>query len=130
VKFLGHVNDPRHVIELHCNAFAYIHGHEFGGINPALLKALGCGNLVLANDTPFSREVLDNGSYGILFKKDTQSVEEAIRHAESHHDEVVSFRKKARTRITERFTWEAITAQYEQLFQSLVKKLHKPGGTV
>src|SRR5208283_2083418 len=68
VKFLGHVANPEHVKELHCNAYAYIHGHSLGGTNPALLKALGYGNCVLALDTAFNREVLQD--YGILFKDD------------------------------------------------------------
>src|SRR5207244_5157673 len=38
VRFLGHVDDAEHVKELHCNAYAYIHGHMMGGTNPALLK--------------------------------------------------------------------------------------------
>src|SRR5215813_7395829 len=44
VKFLGHVSNIEHVKELHCNCYAYIHGHMMGGTNPALLKALGFGN--------------------------------------------------------------------------------------
>ncbi|MDG6998479.1 MAG: DUF1972 domain-containing protein, partial [Nitrososphaerota archaeon] len=77
VVFLGHVNDPREVVELHCNAFAYVHGHQYGGINPALLKALGCGNLILANATPFNREVLAEGEYGVLFEQNAESVSAA-----------------------------------------------------
>jgi len=44
VRFLGHVATIEHMKELHCNAYAYVHGHSLGGVNPALLKALGCGN--------------------------------------------------------------------------------------
>jgi len=36
-----------------------------GGTNPALLKALGYGNCVLALNTPFNAEVI--GDYGLLF---------------------------------------------------------------
>src|SRR5258708_4817336 len=48
VHFLGHVGSIDHVKELHCGAYAYIHGHMMGGTHPALLKALGVGNCVLA----------------------------------------------------------------------------------
>src|SRR6266404_1843001 len=69
VKFLGHVGNAEHVKELHCNAYAYLHGHSLGGTNPALLKALGYGNCVLAHGTVFNREVLQD--YGVLFDGDT-----------------------------------------------------------
>src|SRR5207248_4836571 len=68
IRFLGHVDNTEHVKELHCNCYAYIHGHSVGGTNPALLKAFGYSNLVLALDTPFNRQVVDG--YGILFKDD------------------------------------------------------------
>jgi glycosyltransferase involved in cell wall biosynthesis len=58
VKFLGHVADPEHMKELYCNAYTYVHGHSLGGINPALLRALGCGSCVFALDTPFISERL------------------------------------------------------------------------
>jgi len=27
VRFLGHVGNANHIKELHCNAYAYVHGH-------------------------------------------------------------------------------------------------------
>ncbi|MGB4775458.1 MAG: glycosyltransferase [Daejeonella sp.] len=119
VFFLGHIGNPNHVIELHCNAFAYIHGHEYGGINPALLKALGCGNLVLAHNTPFNSEVLNKGEFGILFENNAGSLSEKIKQAENSPDEVNHLRSLARGRIKNTFSWEKITDQYEELFHSL-----------
>lgn len=122
VVFLGHVNDSREVIELHCNCFAYIHGHQYGGINPALLKALGCGNLVLANATPFNREVLADGEYGILFNQDAEAVTGAITEVEADPERCANFRDKARRRIESDFTWDKITDQYIDLFQRVMEK--------
>lgn len=122
VKFTGHISKPRHVKELHCNCFAYVHGHQFGGINPSILKALGFGNLVLALNTPFNAEVLDNGKYGLLYEKNVASLEEKIKFAESHPVEMQQFRSLAPARIRERFTWEQITDQYEALFRKITAK--------
>jgi glycosyltransferase involved in cell wall biosynthesis len=119
VKFTGHISKPGHVKELHCNCFAYVHGHQFGGINPSILKALGFGNLVLALNTPFNAEVLDNGRCGLLYEKNVPSLVEKIKFAESHPAEMQQFRLLAPARIRERFTWEQITDQYEKLFRSL-----------
>ena len=57
---------------LHLGAKAYLHGHEVGGTNPSLLGAMGCGNLVLAHDVRFNREVL--AGTGLLWSKDEGSL--------------------------------------------------------
>jgi glycosyltransferase involved in cell wall biosynthesis len=121
IRFLGHIDNPRDIIELHCNAFGYIHGHQYGGINPALLKALGCGNFILANDTPFNREVLDHGKYGALFQKNSDRLAEMINRYESDNQAVLRYRRLARKRIEERFTWEQITDEYETFFKMCLK---------
>jgi len=122
VKFLGHVDSIEHVKELHCNCFAYVHGHQFGGINPSLLKALGYGNAILALNTPFNAEVLDNGRYGMLFEKNADDLAGKMNLLESSPDMVENFRRIARDRIRERFTWERITDEYLRLFQQLTEK--------
>lgn len=122
VKFTGHISKPGHIQELHCNCFGYIHGHQFGGINPSILKALGYGNLVLALNTPFNAEVLDNGKYGLLYEKNVVSLVDRIRFAESEPERVRQFRTTAPERIRERFTWDHIVDQYEALFHRIVGK--------
>jgi glycosyltransferase involved in cell wall biosynthesis len=119
VRFLGHVNSGEAVKELHCNCYAYIHGHQFGGINPSLLKALGFGNAILALNTPFNAEVLDSGRYGVLFEKRVEDLAERIKKIDADPEGAASFRSKAPGRIRERFTWDHITDQYEELFLRL-----------
>jgi glycosyltransferase involved in cell wall biosynthesis len=114
VKFLGHVGNAEHVKELHCNAYAYVHGHSLGGTNPALLKALGYGNCVLALGTAFNREVLQD--YGVLFKRDAADLARKIQHIENHPDIAAEYRIRAPQRIREAYTWEMIADQYEELF--------------
>jgi len=116
VRFLGHVANIEHVKELHCNAYAYIHGHMMGGTNPALLKALGCGNCILAHDNPFNGEVL--GEHGILFR-DAGELAAKITLIEEKPQIAESYRRHAPERIRSRYTWEQITNQYEELFYQL-----------
>lgn len=68
--FTGYINDQDELAELYHNCFAYFHGHEFGGTNPTLLKALGYGSAVIALDTVFTREMLKGKEYGLFFSKD------------------------------------------------------------
>lgn len=122
VLFTGHISRPGHIKELHCNCFAYIHGHQFGGINPSILKALGFSNLVIALNTPFNAEVLENGKYGLLYDKNVQNLAEKIQFAEADPESVAEFRRLAPERIRERFTWERITQEYDDLFARIVEK--------
>jgi len=117
VKFLGHVGNAEHVKELHCNAYAYVHGHSLGGTNPALLKALGCGNCVLALGTAFNQEVLRD--YGILFENDAFDLARKMQDIEDHPEIAAEYRVRAPQRIREAYTWGKITDQYEELFLQL-----------
>ncbi len=119
VIFLGHVGNPEHVKELHCNAYAYVHGHSLGGTNPALLKALGFGNCILALGTAFNREVLQD--YGIYFNNDPADLAAKIQQLEDHPDIAAKFKLRAPDRIRQAYTWEMITGQYEELFIQLAK---------
>ena len=54
----GYINDPNVLYELYVKSYAYIHGHEFGGTNPTMIKALAYGTAILAIDTTFNNEML------------------------------------------------------------------------
>lgn len=118
VKFLGHVSDVEHMNELHCNAYAYLHGHSMGGTNPALLKALGCGNFILALATPFNAEVLLD-KYGVLFEHDAADLTRKIEYFEANPNEAEQYRRRAPDRIRENFTWEHVTDRHEEFFLQL-----------
>ena len=119
VRFLGHIDNPDHIKELHHHCYAYIHGHQYGGINPSLLKALGYSNCVLALDTPFNSEVLNKGHYGLLFKKDVADLQAKIECLEKHPELAEKFRQMATEPIYERFNWDLIAQQYIDLFSNV-----------
>lgn len=119
VLFQGYVRDQDLLRELYCGAFAYLHGHEFGGTNPALLKALGAGCCVLALDTPFSREVLDGDRHGVYFPKDPEGVRAAVERIEANPELADRLRSGARQRIQDRYTWDRVVVEYEQACASV-----------
>ena len=121
IIFPGYVKDQDILRELYCNTYAYIHGHEFGGTNPSLLKALANGCCVLALDTPFSREVLDDEKHGLYFDKTPGSLKSLIERLESDPNLLARLRASSRGRIEERYSWERITDQYENLIQSMAR---------
>ncbi len=124
IKFLGHVGNAAHVKELHCNAYAYVHGHSLGGTNPSLVKALGYGNCVVALNTPFNREVLEG--HGILFERDVEDLRRQLQAVEDDPGMAEEFRRIAPDRIRQAYTWDHIAGQYEEFFAGLVRRGRKP----
>lgn len=127
IRRVRDTNDPRVVIpggiyglgyrELGTWCFAYIHATEVGGTHPALIEAMGRGALVLYLDTTENAEVC--GDAGLPYKGE-EGLAARIREAlDMPEDERESYRAKAIQRVRERYDWEAVTRQYEQLLAGI-----------
>ncbi len=119
IVFTGYVTNQDELAELYHNSFIYFHGHEFGGTNPTMLKALAYGCAIMALDTVFTREMLDNGKYGIFFSKEPDNLKQLIEKIEKDCGKVNELRQISRNRILERYTWEKIIDQYISLFNKV-----------
>jgi glycosyltransferase involved in cell wall biosynthesis len=119
--------DPRIVIpgaiygpgyrELGSWCFAYIHATEVGGTHPALIEAMGRGNVVLYFETPENTEVC--GDAGLPYQDQaglTSRIVEALGMSEAERGVL---RAKAAARAKERYDWEVVTTQYEKLLLGL-----------
>ena len=113
IRFTGYVKDSRVLSALYQHCFAYLHGHEFGGTNPTLIKALAEGAGIAALGTRFNKEVLADGEYGLLFDKNPASVAKSLLEPEM---EYAALRAKAKSRIIETYNWDHIALQYERIF--------------
>ncbi len=105
--------------ELGTWCFAYIHATEVGGTHPALIEAMGRGALVLYFDTTENAEVC--GDAGLPYRDEAgliARIREALAMPEAERER---YRAKARQRVHERYDWDAVTTQYEQLLSSLRK---------
>lgn len=120
--FTGYVTDPIELAALYSHCYAYFHGHEFGGTNPAMLKALGYGCAILALDTPFNQEMLQNGKHGWFFEKKTESVCQVVEESEAEPQKMEELRQTARSGLTLKYNWDAVTDQYLEVFRRLVRK--------
>jgi len=116
----GHIDDQEVIRELHCNCFAYVHGHSVGGTNPSLLKAMGYGNCILALDNVFNREVLAGGA--IFFPRDEEVLANEMRMLESDPACVAELRKMGPERIQKNYTWEKIAGQYDTMFKEVAAR--------
>ena len=120
VRFLGPVYGPMLIESLHLGAYGYLHGHEVGGTNPALLKGMGCGNLVIALETEFNSEnLLETGLY---FTKTPGSLAEQIRWADAHEKESRALGESARERIRAHYSWDSVADKHDAFFREIAGK--------
>lgn len=112
VKFLGAIYEKPVLRSLRYHSTAYVHGHQVGGTNPSLVEALGAGNAVIARDNNFNRWVAGDG--GVYFKNvcDCSLLFDVLLDDPERLD---AMRKASRIRHFEKFTWERILAEYEEL---------------
>jgi glycosyltransferase involved in cell wall biosynthesis len=116
IRFLGPVWDQALLDRLYHHAGTYIHGHSVGGTNPSLLRAMGAGTAVLANDVVFAREVL--GDTGRYFR-DEASLADLLVTVEADGAALAERGSAARRRVTERYRWDDVALQYERLAERL-----------
>jgi glycosyltransferase involved in cell wall biosynthesis len=103
--------------ELGSFCFAYIHATEVGGTHPALIEAMGRGDLVLYFENAENVEVC--GDAGLPYRDQaglTARIRQALGMSEVERD---CYRKKAARRAAEKYDWEVVTSQYEALLNSL-----------
>lgn len=118
----GFIYDKELLNELWCNCYAYVHGNEVGGTNPALLQTMGSGCFTIAVDVPFSHDVLRD--CGIYYRKEPEHLAARMRWALEHPGELIPYRERAVQRITREYTWDKITDGYETLFEELKTGRH------
>ena len=120
--FTGYVKDQDLSAELYHNCYVYLHGHEFGGTNPTMIKAMAYGSAILALDTIFSREMLREGRYGLFFKKELLSITNMIDYCEKENILIDKLRQESVNGITEKYDWDFVTSQYLEVFKSLLSQ--------
>lgn len=119
ILFTGAIYGPGYH-ELQANALCYIHATEVGGTHPALVEAMGHGNAAIVHETAENREVV--GDAGILVDmNDEPKFVQALQGVAEGKVDVQRFRALARQRAQSAYSWDAITTEYEKLFDALVR---------
>ena len=96
----------------------YIHATEVGGTHPALVEAMGAGRPVLYYDTPENREVV--GGAGLPFKfGGPDRLESVLGGVIEDPGRLDNLGVLARDRVAERYRWEDVAREYEQLLESM-----------
>ena len=120
VIFLGYVTNGEVLAELYHHCYAYLHGHEFGGTNPTMLKAMAYGSAILALNTRFNREMLSDGQFGFFFEKNSVSLAELMQRVEHEEEVLVNLRTNSRNGLTAKYNWDHITDAYIVLLNEMI----------
>ena len=102
--------------ELQRNAYAFCAPTEVGGTHPVILEALAAGNCVIVNDHAPNVETV--GDAGLTFSgaDGVASLAAQLERVLAEPELVAAYRERARERAR-RYSWDAVTDQYEQLLQ-------------
>jgi glycosyltransferase involved in cell wall biosynthesis len=104
--------------DLQRGALAFVQATSVGGTHPALIEAMGAGNLVLAFRSPENVEV--TAGTGLLFG-DAAELAAQLRRVLAAPDspEFAALKSAARKRVEDHYSWDAVTTLYERLWARL-----------
>lgn len=114
----GSIYDKDLLNEIWCNCFAYVHGNEVGGTNPALLQTMASGCFTIAIDVSFSRDVLDDS--GVFFEKDMHSLANKMQWTLDNADILAAYKAKSVERIRQYYSWDSVADSYETMFFEMI----------
>ena len=116
IIFAGYVNDNIDLSNLYQNCYGYIHGHEFGGTNPTMINALYLNCEILAINTVFSKEMLENKQV-IFFEKNIKNISKSIDLFENKYN--ILKKNNRNYSIPKKYKWSDITNKYLDTFFKL-----------
>lgn len=118
VRCVGGIFESAVLNGLYENCYAYLHGHEVGGTNPSLLRAMNAGAACIPIDVVFHREVMSDA--GVFFSKEEGHLADILREAEAYPEKLQDLRRLAQQRAKTLYRWDAVAAGYAELFNKML----------
>ena len=115
IRFLGRIDDQQKLNALYRGAFLYIHGHEVGGTNPSLLRAMNYSTLPVVINVPFNISVVEKG--GIVFNKKKGHLSSILKNLMHNPEKVKELGKFSKMRADSEFTWKRVVEEHLKLFK-------------
>lgn len=119
VRCLGAIFESAELNGLYENCYAYLHGHEVGGTNPSLLRAMHAGVACVPIDVVFHREVM--GEEGTFFSKASGELSGTLRKLDVDSERISELGRLARERSASLYRWDAVAAGYAELFERILR---------
>jgi len=117
VIFTGRIDDQAKLNALYDGAVAYLHGHEVGGTNPSLLRAMDASVPPIVIDVPFNRAVI--ADCGFRFSKEPGCLAHLLETILRDENELSRIGRMAKSRAATAFTWESVVAAHYHLFRQV-----------
>src|SRR5436305_9784811 len=106
--------------ELQRHAYVFCAPTEVGGTHPVILEALAAGNCVLVNDHAPNVETVGDAGLTFSGREGVPSLAAQLERLFDHPEIVEAYRARARERA-KRYSWDAVTDQYENLLLAAVE---------
>ena len=118
VRLIGRMDD---ISELYCALEVFVSASHSESFGLAIVEAMGAGTAVVATDTDGAKEILSDGSTGILVPVGgigpmSRAIGELITHAEKR-DEIAA---NARADVQRRFSLERMVEETEKIYSEVV----------
>ncbi len=103
------------VTRLMLNSYCYIQPSDVEGLSPVILSVMGLGVPLIVSDIEENKYAVQDTT--TMFRKgDIDSLEEKIRYAETHNEEMKELAGRAKQRALTEFNWEHVTEEHEKVF--------------
>jgi glycosyltransferase involved in cell wall biosynthesis len=119
VRCVGPVYESGVLNGLYRHCRSYIHGHQVGGTNPSLLRAMAAGAPCVPIDVVFHREAAGDGAR--FFDKRPGSLGAIVEELEGDDALAARLGDIARSRAERYYRWDAVAAAYGEYFTSLAQ---------
>lgn len=118
VRCVGGVFESAALNALYRHCAAYLHGHEVGGTNPSLLRAMHWGAPCVPIDVVFHRENV--GPHAPYFRKEAGHLATILRDLDADPQRRTALGRAAQAHAAATFRWDAVVAAYADLFHHMV----------
>lgn len=115
VKIVGSVFDSGKLNGLYKHCYVYLHGHEVGGTNPSLLRAMGSGAPCLVLGVDFNTEVV--GPEQLFFNKEPGNLAALINALDNNPEQVQALSELTLERSRQHYRWDAVASGYGEMFR-------------
>jgi glycosyltransferase involved in cell wall biosynthesis len=118
IHCVGGVFDSATLNALYRHCAAYLHGHEVGGTNPSLLRAMHWGAPCVPINVVFHRENV--GEDNPYFDKTPGHLAALLRELDADPDRRAALGRAAQAHAAATFRWDAVVDGYAALFRRIL----------